>query len=156
VTSVEQNSSFENAAQERAGKIFRELKASTFQTTDRMFAWLIVFEWLAAMASASLISPGIWPTEKPMLLLWSAAALAGLIYLVPLYLTLRCPGRAYTRHTIAVGQMLTPALFIHLTGGGFETHYFIFGALASLASGRSYGLPGPLARSNAPSMRPVA
>jgi len=101
-----------------------------------MFAWLIVFEWLAAMAAASLISPQIWPTEPPMRLVCSAAELAGLIYLLPLYLALRSPGRAYTRHIIALGQMLTPALFIHLTGGGFETHFFIFGALASLASYR--------------------
>jgi PAS domain S-box-containing protein len=136
VTSVEQNSSFDNAAEDRAGKVFRASRATIYQTTDRMFSWLIVFEWLAAMASASLISPQIWPMEKPMTLLWSAAAMAGMIYLLPLYLALRCPGHVYTRHTMAVGQMLTPALFIHLTGGGFETHYFIFGALASLASYR--------------------
>jgi PAS domain S-box-containing protein len=136
VTSIEQKRTFENAARERAEKIFRALRKSTFQVTDRMFAWLIVFEWLAAMAAASLISPQIWPTERPMRLVCSAAELAGLIYLVPLYLALRSPGRAYTRHVIALGQMLTPALFIHLTGGGFETHFFIFGALASLASYR--------------------
>src|SRR5271154_7462161 len=108
----------------------------TFQATDRMFAWLIVFEWLAAMAAASLISPQIWPTEKPLRLLCAAATQAGLIYLLPLYFALRSPGRAWTRHIITLGQMLTPALFIYLTGGGFETHFFIFGALASLASYR--------------------
>jgi two-component system, sensor histidine kinase and response regulator len=136
VTSIEQKNTFENAARERAEKIFRALRKNTFQVTDRMFAWLIVFEWLAAMAAASLISPQIWPTERPMRLVCGAAELAGLIYLLPLYLALRSPGRAYTRHVIALGQMLTPALFIHLTGGGFETHFFIFGALASLASYR--------------------
>ncbi|HEX4119416.1 MAG TPA: response regulator [Verrucomicrobiae bacterium] len=101
-----------------------------------MFAWLVAFEWLAAMAAASLISPQVWPTEKPLHLLVTAATLAGLIYLVPLYLALRSPGKAVTRHFVAIGQMLTPALFIHLTGGGFETDFFIFGALASLASYR--------------------
>ena len=101
-----------------------------------MFAWLIAFEWLAAMAAASLISPQVWPTERPLQLLVMASTLAGLIYLLPLYLALRSPGRAPTRHIIAVGQMLTPALFIHLTGGGFETDFFIFGAMASLASYR--------------------
>lgn len=136
MTSVEQKSTFENAAKERAEKIFRTLRTNTFQATDRMFAWLIVFEWLAAMAAASLISPQIWPTERPWSLLCGAATLAGLLYLLPLYLALRSPGRAYTRQIIALGQMLTPALFIHLTGGGFETHFFIFGALASLASYR--------------------
>jgi PAS domain S-box-containing protein len=136
VTSVEQKRTFENAAQERADKIFHALRKSTFQVTDRMFGWLIVFEWLAAMASASLISPVIWPTERPMRLICAATELAGLIYLLPLYLALRSPGRAYTRHVIALGQMMTPALFTHLTGGGFETHFFIFGALAALASYR--------------------
>jgi PAS domain S-box-containing protein len=101
-----------------------------------MFAWLIAFEWVAAMAAASLISPRVWPAAPPLQLLCTASALAGLIYLVPLYLALRYPGWGGTRHAIAIGQMLTPALFIHLTGGSFETHFFIFGALASLASYR--------------------
>jgi two-component system, sensor histidine kinase and response regulator len=101
-----------------------------------MFAWLVAFEWLAAMGAALLISPQVWPTERPLHLLVTASALAGLIYLLPLYLALRSPGRPATRHIIAIGQMLTPALFIHLTGGGFETDFFIFGAMASLASYR--------------------
>jgi two-component system, sensor histidine kinase and response regulator len=123
-------------AKERAATILRTLKEASYKQTDRMFAWLTAFEWMAAMAAASLISPHVWPSEPPMRLLCMASALAGLIYLIPLYLALRYPGWAGTRHAIAVGQMLTPALFIHLTGGGFETHFFIFGALASLASYR--------------------
>jgi PAS domain S-box-containing protein len=134
VTPTEQKQIFEDSAKERADGNFRALRSATFQATDRMFAWLIVFEWLAAMAAASLISPQIWPSENPWKLITTAAELAGLIYLFPLYLALRSPGRAFTRHVIAFGQMWTPALFIHLTGGGFETHFFIFGALAALAS----------------------
>jgi two-component system, sensor histidine kinase and response regulator len=121
---------------ERAATLFRALKQSTYKQTDRMFAWLIAFEWLAAMAAASLISPQVWPGERPLHLVVVASTLAGLLYLLPLYLALRAPGRAATRHIIAIGQMLTPALFIHLTGGGFETDFFIFGAMASLASYR--------------------
>ena len=136
VDQINKLNTFENVAKDRAEKIFCALRRNTFQSTDRMFAWLIVFEWLAAMAAASLISPQIWPTESPIKLICTAAELAGLIYLLPLYLALWTPGKAYTRHVIAMGQMLTPALFIHLTGGGFETHFFIFGALASLASYR--------------------
>ena len=65
-----------------------------------------------------------------------AAGLAGLVYLVPLTMALYHPGKAYTRHAVAIGQMLTPSLFILLTGQGFETHFFVFGALASLAAYR--------------------
>ncbi len=101
-----------------------------------MFAWLIAFEWLAAVAAASLISPRVLPGDQPLQLVVTALALAGMLYLFPLYLALRYAGHALTRHVIAAGQMLTPSLFIYLTGGGFETHFFIFGALASLASYR--------------------
>ena len=103
-----------------------------------MFAWLIAFEWLAAMAAASLIAPTQDQLKEiPQWHLFQmAAGLSGLIYLLPLTLALFQPGRAYTRHVIAVGQMLTPSLFIFLTGRGFETHFFVFGALASLAAYR--------------------
>jgi two-component system sensor histidine kinase/response regulator len=121
---------------EQAGAIFRALKETSYKQTDRMFAWLIAFEWLAAMAAASLISPRVLPSNQPLQLVVTASALAGMIYLFPLFLALRYPGHVVTRHVIAAGQMLTPSLFIYLTGGGFETHFFIFGALASLASYR--------------------
>ena len=124
------------SAKERADAIFRALKDISNKQTDRMFAWLIAFEWLAAMAAALVLSPRVLPSNQPLQLVVTASALAGMIYLFPLFLALRYPGHAVTRHVIAAGQMLTPSLFIYLTGGGFETHFFIFGALASLASYR--------------------
>ena len=77
-----------------------------------------------------------WRRLRQWHLMEMAAGLAGLVYLLPLTLALFHPGRAYTRHVIAIGQMLTPSLFIFLTGRGFETHFFVFGALASLAAYR--------------------
>ncbi len=124
------------SAKRQADSIFRALKEISYKQTDRMFAWLIAFEWLAAMAAASILTPRVLPSNQPLQLLVTASALAGMIYLFPLFLALRHPGRPVTRHVIAAGQMLTPSLFIYLTGGGFETHFFIFGALASLASYR--------------------
>src|SRR5690606_15299582 len=38
---------------------------------------------------------------------------------------------------VAIGQMLTSALLIHLTGGRIETHFHVFGSLAFLAFYRS-------------------
>ena len=106
-------------AQKRADDLFRGLKVSSYRQSDRMFAWLIAFEWLAAMAAASLISPKVLPGDQPLQLVVTALALAGMLYLFPLYLALRYAGHAATRHAIAASQMLTPALFIYLTGGGF-------------------------------------
>jgi PAS domain S-box-containing protein len=138
VSSVQTVTAPENPATERAGEFFREQKQANFKATDRMFAWLIAFEWLAAMAAAWLIAPVV-PALAQIpkgRLMEMAVGLAGLVYFLPLTLALFRPGRAYTRHVIAVGQMLTPSLFIFLTGRGFETHFFVFGALASLAAYR--------------------
>src|SRR5271168_567328 len=92
----------EDRSKKRAEELFSALKDNKCRTTDRMFAWLIAFEWMAAMAAASLISPRVWPSEPPLQLVCMALALAGLIYLVPLYLALRYPGWVGTRHGIAV------------------------------------------------------
>jgi PAS domain S-box-containing protein len=138
MSSVQTVTAPENPAAKRAGEFFRQQKLVNYKATDRMFAWLIGFEWLAAMAAASLISPTVPELAQiPQYhLLGMAAGLAGLLYLVPLALTLFYPGRWYTRHWVAAGQMLTPSLFIFLTGRGFETHFFVFGALASVAAYR--------------------
>ncbi len=78
VTSVEKKKTFESAAKERAAGVYRALRKQSFETTDRMFAWLIVFEWLAAMAAASLVSPQIWPTENPWKLICNGGGIGRL------------------------------------------------------------------------------
>jgi hypothetical protein len=57
---------------------------------------------------------------------------------LPVFLAFKRPGYAFTRHTIAVAQMLTSALLIHLTGGRIETHFHVFGSLAFLAFYRDW------------------
>ncbi|MGD0412060.1 MAG: response regulator [Verrucomicrobiota bacterium] len=138
MSSVETVTAPENPATKRAGEFFRQQKQVNFKATDRMFAWLIAFEWLAAMAAAALIAPSskVLSQIPQWHLMEMAAGLAGLVYLLPLTMALYHPGKAYTRHVIAIGQMLTPSLFIFLTERSFETHFFVFGALASLAAYR--------------------
>ncbi len=48
------------------------------------------------------------------------------------------PGHVLTRHAVAIAQMFTSALFIHLTGGRIETHFHVFGSLAFLAFYRDW------------------
>ena len=55
------------------------------------------------------------------------------------------PGRLVTRYTMAVAQMLTSALLIHLTGGRIETHFHVFGSLAFLALYRDWRVLVPAA-----------
>ena len=108
--------------------------------TDRMFAWLMGCQWLAAVWIASSISPQSWAgtdsAAHPHL--WTAIFLGGLFSGVPIALAIWRPGRTLTRHGIAIGQILTSGLLIHLTGGRIETHFHIFGSLAFLAFYRDW------------------
>lgn len=64
----------------------------------------------------------------------------GMFSAVPIMFVIGRPGRYYTRHVIAVSQMLMSALLIHLTGGRIETHFHIFGSLAFLAFYRDWSV----------------
>ncbi|HLW76189.1 MAG TPA: response regulator, partial [Bryobacteraceae bacterium] len=69
---------------------------------------------------------------------WLAIFLGGAITSLPVYLTIVRPTDAFTRHTVAVCQMLMSSLLIHLSGGRIETHFHVFGSLAFLAFYRDW------------------
>lgn len=124
----------------RAQQIFQSDLQRIVLRTDRMFFWLLIAQWLGAVVVALVWSPRTWIAQY-----WSlhqhviaAAVLGGLFAAYPLYLIVRRPGEAYTRHVIAVGQMLQSALLVHVTGGRIETHFHVFGSLALLAFYRDW------------------
>lgn len=100
-----------------------------------MFAGLMALQWLAGIAFAVILSPETWAGAQREINphVWAAIFLGGIIACVPIFLALNRPGTVLTRHTIAIGQMLTSALFIHLLGGRIEGHFHVFGSLAFLA-----------------------
>ena len=122
----------------------RELEAAArdrlYRRTDRLFAGLLVFQWLAAIALAVWVTPRTWAGIESHTHphVWAAVGLGLLITALPVSLALLRPGRTSTRHTVAAGQMLMSALFIHLTGGRIETHFHVFGSLAFLAIYRDW------------------
>jgi signal transduction histidine kinase/DNA-binding response OmpR family regulator len=128
------------ATQARAAELFHQHQQQLFVRTDRMFAVLLAFEWLAGIAAAMWISPYAWSgglkTVHPHV--WAAIGLAGLIDSLPIALAILRPGRTLTRHAIAVAQLSTSAILIHLSGGRIETHFHIFGSLAFLAVYRDW------------------
>src|SRR5262249_41310070 len=69
---------------------------------------------------------------------WIAIFVGGLVTLVPAFFGFVHAGKTFTRHFIAVGQMLVSALLIHVTGGRIETHFHVFGSLAFLAFYRDW------------------
>lgn len=110
------------------------------RSTDRVFAWLILAEWLGAILTALVLSPESWTGTRSHthIRVWSAFLLGGGIASLPVCMAFFKPGLAFTRHVIAIGQMLMGALLIHLTGGRIETHFHVFGSLALMAFYRDW------------------
>jgi two-component system sensor histidine kinase/response regulator len=124
----------------RTEEIFAGFQRHIFEQTDRLFAVLMTVQWAFGVAAAYWISPRAWAgsTSQIHVHLWAAVFLGGAISAFPIALAVVQPGRWMTRHAIAVGQMLTSALLIHLTGGRIETHFHVFGSLAFLAFYRDW------------------
>jgi signal transduction histidine kinase/CheY-like chemotaxis protein len=121
-----------NAASDR---LYSLTLQSLQKKTDRLFAGLMLFQWLFAIVAALVISPRTWTATESAIHphLWAALLLGGIITSLPVSLVYFVPGTATTRHVIAIAQMLMSALLIHLTGGRIETHFHVFGSLAILA-----------------------
>lgn len=102
---------------------------------DRMFAALLVIQYVAGIIGALTVSPLAWEGKASFLHVhvWVAIFGGAGITLLPVLLAIFRPGAAITRHVIAASQMLSSALLIHLTGGRIETHFHVFGSLAFLA-----------------------
>ena len=130
----------EEDVSQRAENLFQENRTRIFQRTDRLFVGLLLLQWVAGIIAAIWISPQTWAGaySETHLHVWSAIFLGGLITFFPVSLVLICPGTTLTRHVIAISQMLTAALLIHLSGGRIETHFHIFGSLAFLACYRDW------------------
>jgi diguanylate cyclase (GGDEF)-like protein/PAS domain S-box-containing protein len=121
-------------------QIYADHQQQIYRQTDRMFAVLMVIQWLAGIIAAFVISPRTWigQTSNIHIHVWAAVFLGGLISFFPILSAILRPGEALTRYTIAVGQMLMSSLLIHLTGGRIETHFHVFGSLAFLSFYRDW------------------
>jgi signal transduction histidine kinase/CheY-like chemotaxis protein/HPt (histidine-containing phosphotransfer) domain-containing protein len=133
-------SGLSDVARERADMLFHEHQQRIYVRTDRMFAVLMAFQWVAGVAAAVWISPRAWNVADSHVHphIWAAVFLAGIINSLPIALAIFRPGKVLTRHTIAIAQMLTSAVLIHLSGGRIETHFHVFGSLAFLAFYRDW------------------
>ena len=124
----------------RVEELFLDQQQTLYQRTDRMFAVLMLIQWVAAIAAAYWISPHTWEGTAYHIHVhvWSALLLGGAIASLPIYFALCHPGERLTRYTVAVAQMLFSALLIHTCGGRIETHFHVFGSLAFLAIYRDW------------------
>ena len=128
----------EQAAQAIVGRAEERFQAHWMEIvswTDRLFAKLMVGQWLFAIVIALVVSPYAWEGRVRTVHahVWFAIFLGVAISVFPIALAVRRAGWVVTRHVIAGAQMLWSALLIHLTGGRIETHFHVFGSLAFLA-----------------------
>ncbi len=124
----------------RADEIHCKQLSENYVRTDHLFFLLMILQWIVGIAAALWLSPRTWSgaMSETHLHVWAAVFLGGAITGLPAFLACTRPGFQLTRHIIAVGQILTSALLIHLTGGRIETHFHIFGSLAFLACYRDW------------------
>src|SRR3989338_9137801 len=120
--------------------LFQNMQQAIFVRTDRMFAVLMVAQWIFGLGCAFIISPRTWAgsISQTHIHVWMALFLGGIITALPVFLAWSRPGWLYTRHTIAAAQLLWSGLLVHLTGGRIETHFHVFGSLAFLAFYRDW------------------
>ncbi len=126
----------------RVAQLHVDIMAGIYRKTDRMFAVLLILEWIACVCLAIWFTPGICEALPGILpyRVETALLVGALMTLPALGLVWLRPSSTLTRHVIAVSQMVASALLIHVTGGRGETHFHVFGSLAFLAFYRDWPL----------------
>ena len=124
----------------RAEELFKEQQQEIYVKTDKLFARLMLWQWIGCIVMAIVISPYTWTGETRAIHIhvWAALFLGGALTLFPIWMTRAWPGAVITRHVIAVAQMLMSALLISVTGGRIETHFHVFGSLVILSFYRDW------------------
>lgn len=124
----------------RAKVLFDQQRDANMKRTDRWFAKLMIFQWVAGIVASLVFTPLEWAggASSIHINVWAAVFLGGAIASLPVYLSHTRPGETLTRHVIAISQALFSALLIHLTGGRIETHFHVFGSIAFLGFYRDW------------------
>src|SRR5687767_3361246 len=87
----------------RAEAVFQGHQQAIYEQTDRMFAYLMAAQWLAAIVFALVVAPRTWAgaDSQVHVHVWAALVLGGLVSVFPAALALLRPGDTFTRYTIA-------------------------------------------------------
>src|SRR5204863_8188979 len=95
----------------RSSELLAQYRDEIYKRTDRLFAWLMGFQWIAGIIFAVYVSPLTWygPVSQTHIHVWAAVVLGGAICLFPAMLGIFRAGATSTRYTIAVAQMLMGA-----------------------------------------------
>src|SRR5271155_3886672 len=102
---------------DRAESLFQEQIHAGYCNVDRLFAVLLILEWISAIAFAQVISPRSWAGETASVHIhvWTAVVLGAAVISLPVALARLHPGTTLTRHATASAQTLMSVLLIHLS-----------------------------------------
>lgn len=128
------------ATHQRAREIYDAHMQNLWVHTDKLFAGMLFWEWLAAILLSVFVSPYTWAGryQDTHMHVWTALILGTMCCLPPILVAWKQPGTRMSRYSIAIGQMLYSAVLIHITGGRIETHFHVFGSLAFMSFYRDW------------------
>ncbi|MBX3721737.1 MAG: Hpt domain-containing protein [Turneriella sp.] len=123
-----------------AEAIFRERLLSHRQLLNKIMAFVLFFNWALGVVFAVTVSPSTWIGAQKLVNLhvWIAIGQGAVMAVIPALLVWLNNSASSTRHIIAMSQCLFASLFVHLTGGRIETHFYYFASLAFLAFYRDW------------------
>lgn len=123
-----------------AKELFNGALHELHRLTDKVFSYLLLCQWVAAILCALVVSPRTWvgPESTVHTHLIAAIVLGGLLTIFPLTVLRTRPGSVLSRQVAASAQMMFSALLIHLMAGRIEAHFHIFGSLALLSFYRDW------------------
>ena len=124
-------------SEQRARALLAERYVRVSRRAGQLFAALFVVQWLGAVVMALVVSPSTWIGTRAVPLAL-AVLLGGTLAVPAVVLGVRRPEWAGTPLVVAVAQMLTSSLLIHLGGGRPATHFHLFASLVVLSFYRSY------------------
>src|ERR1700680_2767540 len=101
-----------NYSVERADELFEQHRQEISRNTDRLFAKLMFFQWIAGILIALFVAPLTWAGQSSQIHIhvWVAIFLGGAISIFPIWMTYVWPGATINRYVISVAQMLMSAL----------------------------------------------
>src|SRR5579863_6564191 len=97
--------------EQKASENFQSYQDQMCSQVDRMMAYLLTAEWVGAILVAIFFSPKTWDGLESRVHphIWAVLSLGPLVVGGPLALAFLYPARAFTRHFIAVAQILISA-----------------------------------------------
>ena len=121
-------------------ELFKERYRKECLRVNKFMKWLMITQWFVGIGFAAFYSPRTWIGNhyEVHVHVWAAILLGGSLSGFAILWLCTYPRSHYSRHVIAIAQMLWSALLIHLSGGRIETHFHVFASLAILSIYRDW------------------